>query len=416
MESKQARNARPFDVVLWGATGYTGQLVAEYLTRSGPNELRLALAGRSEDKLRRVREELAGLEPRFADLPVVCADSHDRASLDALAAKTRVVCSTVGPYARYGSELVAACVEAGTDYCDLTGEPHWIRRMIDAHHRRATETGARIVCCCGFDSIPSDLGCFLLQQSAKERFDKPCRRVVLYVDRTRGGFSGGTVDSMKNLMEEAERDPWVRKVFADPYALNPEGERQGPDGRDDMGVHRLPDGRWTAPFVMAAVNTRVVRRSNALMGYPYGKDFSYDERMRFPAGPKGLAIATGITGALGAFAAAMALKPTRNLLARTILPKPGQGPTREQREEGMYRIRMEGEGTDARGSSFVMTVRIEGDRDPGYAETAKMLGESALCLALDDLPTKGGLLTPASAMGMTLLERLRKADMTFAVV
>ena len=264
--------SRPHDLVLWGATGFTGEIVAEYLVRwaaAHPDVgLRWALAGRNQAKLEQVRSRLVSIDPTAAELPLITGDSHDRASLDAIARDASVVCTTVGPYAQYGAELVAACVEHGTDYCDLTGENHFIRRMIDAHQTAAEASGARIVNCCGFDSIPSDLGTLVLQDAAEKRHGRPCDRVTLYVDRVKGGMSGGTIASMKNLMEEAEKDPEVRRIFGHPYALNPEGEREGPDGSDARGVGRSPDGRWTAPFVMAAINTRIVRRSNALLGYP----------------------------------------------------------------------------------------------------------------------------------------------------
>jgi short subunit dehydrogenase-like uncharacterized protein len=405
--------SRTFDVVLWGATGFTGALVAEYLAQHRADDLRWAIAGRSKSKLEGVRARLSAIDDRLADLPLLVGDSHDRASLDAIAEQASVVCTTVGPYAMYGEELVAACVAAGTDYCDLTGETQFIRRMIDAHHDDAIASGARIVHCCGFDSIPSDLGTLVLQNAAQDRNGRACDRVTLYVDRTKGGMSGGTAASVKQMMEEVERDPGVRKILGHPYALNPAGERKGPDGSDARGVGRCADGRWTAPFVMAAINTRIVRRSNALLDYPYGRDFRYAELVRFPKGAKGAAMAMGMTGGLGVFTVAMAMRPTRQLLSNTVLPEPGQGPSRREREAGYFRITLQGEGTDADGRPFTLHARVEGDQDPGYGESAKMLGESALCLALDGeaLTSPGGILTPATAMGMTLVERLRAAGM-----
>lgn len=420
--SRPRDRSRPHDVVLWGATGFTGELVAEYLVRWTADHrdvgLRWALAGRNQGKLEQVRSRLAAVDPSAAELPLLVGDSHDRASLDAIAAEASVVCTTVGPYAQYGPELVAACVEHGTDYCDLTGENHFIRRMIDAHQGAAEASGARIVHCCGFDSIPSDLGTLVLQDAALERHGRPCDRVSFYVDRVKGGFSGGTIASMKNLMEEAEKDPEVRRIFGHPYALNPEGEREGPDGSDSRGVGRTADGRWTAPFVMAAINTRIVRRTNALLDYRYGRDFRYRELQRFPSGPKGLAMATGFTVGLGAFAGAMAFGPTRELLGEKVLPAPGEGPSRQEREAGYFKITLEGQGTSDSGQEFEMVAKVEGQQDPGYGETAKMLSESALCLALqgEELESEGGILTPATAMGLTLVERLRAAGMRFDVI
>jgi short subunit dehydrogenase-like uncharacterized protein len=406
---------RPFDLVLWGATGFTGRLVAEYLAAHRPKNLRWAIAGRSEEKLRETRDALAAIDPLLADLTLLVGDSHDRLSLDAIAFQSRVVCSTVGPYALHGTELVGACVQAGTDYCDLTGEVQWIRRMIDIHHQRAMDTSARIVCCCGFDSIPSDLGCLLLQNAARERHGAPCRRAVLYVDRVTGGFSGGTFASIKQVAAEASRDHGVRKVLSDPYSLNPESERSGPDSGDSMGVGRTSDGRWTAPFFMGAVNMRVVRRSNALLGFPYGRDFSYSEQMRFAPGPKGFLTASAATAVQAGLVTALAVRPIRALLDRTLLPAAGEGPSREARERGYYRIRIEGEGA-TNGTDFAMTVRVEDSQDPGYGSTSKMLAESALSLAFDERRSRGGVLTPASAMGVQLVERLRRAGMTFEVI
>lgn len=421
MSARSRDRSRPHDVVVWGATGFTGELVAEHIARSvstTSSDLRWALGGRNRSKLEGVRSRLSRIDARFNQLPLLVGDSHDRASLDAIAREASVVCTTVGPYATYGAELVAACVDHGTDYCDLTGENHFIRRMIDAHQQRAEQSGARIVCCCGFDSIPSDLGTLLLQTTAEERHGRPCDRVTLYVDGMKGGFSGGTIASMKNLMEEAEKDPEVRRIYGDPYGLNPQGERQGPDRGDARGIGRTDEGRWTAPFIMAAINTRVVRRSNALLGYPYGKGFRYAELSRFSADAKGMATATSFTVGIGAFAGAMAFGPTRSLLGKHVLPDPGEGPSREEREAGYYRITLEGHGRAEGGDGFAVAVRVAGDQDPGYGDTAKMLGESTLCLALDgdELDCSGGILTPASSMGLTLVERLRKTGIRFDVV
>jgi len=397
--------AKPFDLVLFGATGFTGKLVAEYLLRKRVS-LKWAIAGRDRRKL----------EALGVDVPILIADAGDLASLDAIAAQTRVVCTTVGPYARYGGPLVEACAKNGVDYCDLTGETHWIRRMIDAHHAQAIKSGARIVHCCGFDSIPSDLGTFMVQEHARATHGVPCSEVVFALGASSGGVSGGTVASMLNILDEAKRDREVRKILLDPYALNPEGERAGPDGPDQRTV-RFDDvlGQWTAPFVMAAINARIVRRSNALAGYPYGRDFRYREVMSFGRGPRALALATGVTAGLGAFFAASALPPTRAILERTFLPAPGEGPSEKTRERGFFRAEVVGTGRDGSGREFRVRGRIAGHGDPGYAATARMLAESALCLAGDARHGGGGVLTPSTAMGERLLARLRAADMTFEV-
>ncbi|MBX3250688.1 MAG: saccharopine dehydrogenase NADP-binding domain-containing protein [Myxococcales bacterium] len=403
--------SRAHDIVLFGATGFTGQLVAEYLARHAPEGVRVALAGRSRSKLEAVRAALVAIDPRAGGWPLRIADSHDRASLDAVARDAEVVCTTVGPYAKYGAELVAACVEHGTDYCDLTGETQFVRRMIDAHHERARETGARIVHCCGFDSIPSDLGTLMMQDEAQRRFGEPLQRVTYYAGETKGGFSGGTIASLLNVLEEAKRDRSVLKVLGDPYALRPAGDARGPDGPDQKGVRFDPElGQWTAPFVMAAVNTRIVRRTNAILDYPWGRDFRYAEVMSTGKGARGLARATTITGVLGGFMGLAAIDPIRKLLAAKVLPKPGEGPSKEQRDAGFFVIRFIGKTASGR----ELRGRVEGTSDPGYGETAKMLGESALCLALGG-PSEGGVRTPASTMGLVLLERLRAAGMVFEV-
>ena len=408
---------RSFDVLLWGATGFTGQLVAEYLARhyGVGRELRWALGGRSKEKLEKVRAALVAVDPRARELPIVLGDGTDRASLDRLAVDASVVCSTVGPYALHGRELVAACVEAGTDYCDLTGEPQFVRAMIDAHHERARATGARIVCCCGYDSIPSDLGTLMLQERAQKTHGAPCSRVKHLAGEAKGGMSGGTAASMVALMDEASRDRAVRRLLNDPYALDPDRGEPGPDGHDQRGVRWDRDlAQWTGPFLMAAINTRVVRRSNALLGYAWGRDFRYREAMSFGKGAKGWLTAAGVSAATTLGVAAVPVGPVRRLVAKRVLPAAGEGPSKAVRDAGFFVSRLvgtlAGEGGKLRGT-------VRGTSDPGYGETAKMLSESAVCLAKDGdaIPRRGGVLTPASCMGMRLVERLRDAGMTFDV-
>lgn len=409
-------NEREFDIVVWGATGFTGRLVAGYLLgRYGMDGFRWALGGRNEAKLEEVRRELereTGVDA--ASLPLVLGDSDDAASMQRLAERTRVVCTTVGPYALYGSNLLAACARAGTDYCDLTGEVHWMRRMIDAHHDDAVASGARIVPTCGFDSIPSDLGTLFLQQQMIAKAGAPSPHVKYRVVGFSGGASGGTIASMIGMMEEAKRDPSVMRAMREPYSLNPKGHRTGPDGADQTTpVFDRDFDQWTAPFVMAAVNTKVVRRSNALLGYAYGEGFGYDEAVLTGSGPAGFVKATGVTAGMLAGMGAMQIGPLRNLAAKR-LPSPGEGPSKQQRESGYWDIELWGQAPDAAGEA--LRVRVRGDRDPGYGSTAKMLGESAVCLALDDLPAGGGLGTPASVMGEPLVARLQQnAGVSFTV-
>jgi short subunit dehydrogenase-like uncharacterized protein len=408
---------RSFDVVLWGATGFTGQLVAEYLARryGVGRGLCWALGGRSKDKLERVRSALEAVDPRARELPLVLGDGTDRASLDRLAVDASVVCSTVGPYALHGRELVAACVEAGTDYCDLTGEPQFVRAMIDAHHERAAATGARIVHCCGYDSIPSDLGTLMLQESAQNKHGAPCVSVKHFAGEARGGMSGGTAASMVALVDEASRDPRVRRLLNDPYALDPDRGEPGPDGHDQRGVRWDADlAQWTGPFLMAAINTRVVRRTNALLGYAWGRDFRYREAMSFGAGPKGWLTAAGVSAGTALGVAAVGVGPVRRFVGKRVLPASGDGPSKAVRDSGFFVSRLVGTLPDAKGK---LRGTVRGTSDPGYGETAKMLSESAVCLARDGdaIPKRGGVLTPGACMGMRLVERLRDAGMTFDV-
>ena len=416
--ARSRTRSRRFDVVLWGATGFTGQLTAEYILRRHAGEgLRIALAGRNTAKLEQVRRALADVDAEAEGFGLLTGDSHDRASLDAIVRDTEVVCTTVGPYAKYGAELVAACVKAGTDYCDLTGEPQFVRRMIDEHHEHAVDTGSRIVHCCGFDSIPSDLGTWTMVHEAKARFGVTLDEVKLITGRIKGGVSGGTIASMLQVLEDVKADRSILRKIGNPYGLNPEGERRGPDQGDQKGVRYDDDlPGWTGPFVMASINTRVVRRSNALLGYPYGRDFRYSECMGTGRGPKGLARATTLAAGVAGMMAGIAFEPTRKLLMKK-LPAPGEGPSREQREEGSFLLHLLGRGRTESGQPATVRGRVVGKADPGYGETAKMLGESALCLALDGeaLGTPGGMGTPAATMGEHLLARLRGQGMEFVV-
>lgn len=408
---------REFDVVVWGASGFTGRLVASHLLKrhGAGGELRWAMAGRNERKLKEVRAEI-GRETgtRAEALPLVVGDSHDEAFVDALARRTKVVCTTVGPYASYGSELVAACAKNGTHYCDLTGEVQWMRRMIDAHDAQAKASGARIVHTAGFDCIPSDLGVYFLQREMRRRHGVTAERIACRVGGFSGAASGGTIASMLQMMEEAEKDKSIRRLMADPYALNPEGERAGPDGADQaQPVYDADFETWTAPFVMAAVNTRVVRRSNALQSYAYGETFRYDEATISGTGPAGWAKAAAVTASTAGAMMVAAFGPLRRGAAR-FLPAPGEGPSREVREGGYFDLRFLAEHPVDKGKN--LRARVRGDMDPGYGSTSKMLGEAALCLAQDELDSPGGLTTPAACMGDSLLERLpAHAGVTFTI-
>ncbi|MCB1705103.1 MAG: saccharopine dehydrogenase NADP-binding domain-containing protein [Halioglobus sp.] len=404
-------STREFDVIVWGATGFTGQLVVEYLaqTYGVGGALRWAIAGRNRNKLDAVRHACLPAAQRN-QLPILLADSEDAASLGRLAEQAKVICTTVGPYAKYGTPLVAACADAGTDYCDLTGEVQWMARVIPQFQDRAMASGARIVHTCGFDSVPFDMGNWYLQQQMLQRHGVCASQVKARVGRNRGAASGGTIASVLNMMEEAGRDASVRRLVANPYSLYPQGTPAGPDGPDQTGpVYDEDFEQWTSPFIMAAVNTRVVRRSNALLDFPWGEDFRYSEATletsRFKATRNSVA---GLVGMV-----ALALGPTRRLVQR-FLPKPGEGPTREQREAGYYELFFL--GIHAQDRAMDTLVKVCGDMDPGYGSTSKMLAEAAVCLARDTLPVGGGFWTPASALGEAYQQRLaNSAGLTFEV-
>ena len=387
--------SKAFDLVVHGATGFTGRLVVEYLLQRYPagSGVRWAMGGRNADKLAAVRDEVGAP----ADTPLIVTDTANPASLQALMDQTRLVLTTVGPYQLYGNELVAACARSGVDYVDLCGEPAWMRHMIDAHHAAAQTSGARIVFSCGFDSIPFDLGVFKLQNEMRQRFGHPASRVRGRVRKMKGTFSGGTAASLKATMVAAATDPAVLDLLRNPFSLTPgfEGPRQ-PAGHKPMVDEVL--GLWVAPFIMAAINTRNVHRSNFLLGHAYGADFVYDEMLVTGAGDKGEAIANAVAA--------------DKSLGADDGPKAGEGPSRAERDAGFYDVLFV--GTDAQ--SQQLRVGVTGDRDPGYGSTSKMIAEAAVCLLQDASGTPGGVWTPAAAMGEPLMTRLQAhAGLTFAV-
>jgi len=402
------------DLVVFGATSFVGQILCRHLfARHGVGgDLTWALAGRSIEKLESLRNELG---KAASGIELIVCDAGDAPALRNMCARTRTVISTVGPYALYGSPLVEACVESGTDYLDLTGEVQWIYRMIRTHEANAQKTGARIIHCCGFDSVPSDLGVQFHQKTALERFGETAVQIRMQVARIKGGASGGTVASIVNIARELASDPSLRRILSNPYALVPDGKASARQPNISVPQRDPETGAWLGPFIMAGINTRIVHRSNALSDYAYGVDFLYDESIRTGRGLKGGLGAFAFTGGLGAFMAGAALPPTRWLLERFILPKPGEGPTPEQQERGLYDLRFY--GTTASGGKLV--TRVTGDRDPGYGSTAKILGEAGACLAQDISPSEvaGGFWTPATAMGDALRARLvQHAGLTFAAV
>jgi short subunit dehydrogenase-like uncharacterized protein len=410
-DGAMAGQEREHDVVVFGATGFVGRLTAQYLAGAAPQGTRIALAGRSQAKLERVRGDLGA---RAADWPLIVADSANAGEMQALAGSARVVATTVGPYMRYGLPLAGACAAAGTHYADLTGEVTFMRRVIDEHEATAKDSGARIVHTCGFDSIPSDIGVLRLADHARERGLGELEDTTYVLVSMRGGASGGTIDSMRGQIDEARRDAAVRRLLADPYALSPDRAAEPADlgnERDPLGVvHDEELGGWLAPFVMGQVNTRVVRRSNALSGWSYGRRLRYRELMLAGGLPLGPAKAAGISAGIAALVGGLSFGPTRSLLDR-VLPDPGEGPSEASRERGYFNVDVHARTTS--GARLVCEIRASGD--PGYKATAVMLGESALALAGDGLPDAAGVLTPATAMGEVLAGRLEAAGHRYDV-
>lgn len=405
---------RELDVVVHGATGFAGALVARYLAEHGPADLRVGLSGRSADKLAAVRD---GLGARAVGWPLVVADSADDEALTAMVRRTRVVATTVGPYERYGLPLTRACAAEGTDYVDLTGEVLFMRESIDTNDEAARASGARIVHACGFDSVPSDLGVLVLARTAAAHGLGELTDTRFVLTGARGGFSGGTIDSMRAQVDRMKHDPAARALVADPYSLSPDRAHEPDrtadapgDRRDRWGVAWDADaGRWLAPFVMGPVNTRVVRRSNALQGWAYGRRFRYRESVGFGGRVLGAPAAAALTLGTGGLALGMALPPTRAVLDK-VLPAVGSGPDSDARENGYFSVRLHARTSTGRR----VQAKVSAQGDPGYAATARMLGESALALVLDRdrLPDRAGVLTPATAMGDVLVDRLRAAGMT----
>jgi len=403
---------REFDVVVWGATGFTGKWVAKYLFEQyqGTN-LKWAIAGRNTEKIQEVRSFIGDEDGR---IPSILADSTQEESLRSMVASTKVIITTVGPYAYYGSLLVKVCAELGTHYVDLSGEAPWIRRMVDSYQGTAEKSGARIVNCCGFDSIPSDMGTFYIQQKAKQLHGEYLDEVRFVLKKMKGGASGGTIHSMFNVLKEAVEDKAVRQLLANPYSLNPDPKFKGPDRKDQtQPVYDSGNEVWTAPFVMAAINTRVVRRGHAVLGFPYGENFKYSETMVTQKGIKGRLQAASIAYGLMLFTGIGITNLGRKFLAK-LLPSQGEGPEVNSDNPGYYIIDFYGKTSNGKR----LVARVKGDSDPGYGSTSKMLAESAVCLALDekDLEVAGGFWTPASAMGNQLLERLQKnAGLSFEI-
>ena len=405
-----------FDVIVFGATSFVGQILVQYLTDNfnQPNKetLNWAIAGRSQTKLDKVKTQV-----KQPDLTTIIADAQDEAAIKTMCAQARVIISTVGPYALFGETLVKVCAESGTDYCDLTGEVQWIDRMLKKYEATAKASGARIVHSSGFDSIPSDMGVYFTQREAKKSLGEYCNNVSMRVKAAKGGASGGTIASIVNVTKEVMKDPKLRKDLINPYLICPPGHgykvRQFDTKKPTFDKNF---NGWTAPFIMAGINTRIVFRSNALMNSAYGTDFKYDEAMLVGKGIKGRLAATALVAGLGAFFVGAAIRPSRWVLERFMLPKPGEGPTPKEQLEGYYDIRFKGKTP----SGKEIQTKVMGQGDPGYGSTSQMLGQVGVCLALDkELLTdkEGGFWTTSTLLGDRLLERLEKdAQLKFEVL
>ena len=380
---------REFDIIVYGATGYTGRLVAEYL--QDKEGLKWAMAGRSADKLAEVRDMIGAA----ADTPLIVADASDPTTLDDMVKRTKVVLTTVGPYQLYGNQLVEACVANGTDYTDLCGEPAWMRQKIDQHDAAAKVSGARVVFSAGFDSIPFDLGVLMLEKHCLESFGQPAPRVKGRVRAMKGTFSGGTAASLKATMAAASKDPAVIGYLTNPFSLAGgfEGPPQ-PAGNKPEYDESL--GSWATNFVMAPINTKNVHRTNFLLNQAYGANFVYDEMMLTGPGEQGEAIAKHVA--------------STPMMGGDNDPKPGEGPTKEERDTGFYDVLFVAEYPDGRTAK----LSVKGDRDPGYGSTSKMISETAI--ALCEINGPGGVTTPGAALGEALVERLQKnAGLSFTV-
>ena len=401
-----------FDLIVFGATSFVGQIICKYLNDSeSTQDVRWAMAGRSIEKLKRVKQDL-GVSSE--NVPLLVADSNDENSLLEICNLTSVMVSTVGPYDLYGETLVRVCCETGTDYCDLTGEMHWIKRMQESYEDLAKKSGARIVHSCGFDSIPSDCGVFFLQQKSLKRYSEVCSSVIMRVKEMKGTFSGGTIASLINITKRAIKDPSLRKEFKDPYSCCPKDHTFRSRQKNVYVSYDNEFSSWIAPFVMAAVNVRIVHRSNALSGNSYGDDFTYQEASLFGDDKKGEERAKRNAKRMKWFNFAIIFPLTRWVLESFILPKPGEGPTPSEQLKGSFDLRFLGKTSN--GDSI--KVQVTGDRDPGYGSTAKMISQAALCLSRDIGDDKsGGFWTPSTLMGDQLISRLTKyAGLNFKVI
>ena len=407
-----------YDLVIMGATGFTGKLVVEYLIKNygvENEEFTWAIAGRDKNKLERVRSSFKDLDSNSNNIPTLVVDSHDPILLDKMTSISRLVISTVGPYLKFGEALVESCVKNSTHYCDLTGEVPFIRESIDSFDLKAKKNNCRIIHSCGFDSIPSDIGVLLLQMDSLKRFNEPCDEVNLYVRSIRGGLSGGTIDSMINISKYMGSNPDHQNILKSPFSLNPRDSVKNNTRQPNLKSVKWNDHiqRWVCPFIMSGINTRIVRRTNAITDHRYGIDFRYSEASSFKKGLTGFFRAMVMFIGLVIIQISLNVRPLLWCLRKFSLPSPGEGPSKETRDNGFFKLDIIGSMDDIKKISLTVT----GDSDPGYSATAKMITESALSVLLDQdrIPKVHGVLTPASGIGVVLAERLKDKGINFSI-
>jgi len=407
-----------YDLVIIGATGFTGKLVVEYLLKeygAVNKEFTWAIAGRNHEKLDALRKKFEQIDPLAKELNILTSNNHDIASLDKITSVSKLIITTVGPYLKYGKLLVESCVRNGTHYCDLTGEVPFIRDSIDSFDLLAKDNKSRIIHSCGFDSIPSDIGVFFLQKFSISKYKVPCDEIKLYVRSTRGGLSGGTIDSMINISEYIKNRPKLGGLLGNPYALDPTLRRFKSSDKSSLRTIKWDEEMmfWTAPFIMSGINTRVVRRSNALLNFQYGNNFRYNEVSSFSKGLLGFMKSLYLLMGIGLVKIFLSYSFSSWVIRKFFLPSPGQGPSRNKREEGHFKLLLIGKIDGEK----KVSVTITGDRDPGYAGTAKMLAEAALSLLLEEknIPKSYGVLTPAAGFGDVIIDRLKNKGIIFKI-
>lgn len=407
-----------YDLVIMGATGFTGKLVVEYLIENygvENEEFTWAIAGRDKNKLERLRSSFKYIDSNSNKIPRLVVDSHDTNSLDKMTSISRLVISTVGPYLKFGEALVESCVKNGTHYCDLTGEVPFIRKSIDAFDIKAKKNNCRIVHSCGFDSVPSDIGVLLLQMDSLKRFDKPCDEVNLYVRSIRGGLSGGTIDSMISIFKYMGSNPGHRKLLKSPFSLNPRESLKNNTWQPILKSVKWDDDiqRWLCPFIMAGFNSRIVMRTNAITDYRYGIDFKYSEVSSYKKGLSGFLKAVVMFIGLVLIQISLKVRPLLWFLRKFFLPSPGEGPSKEIRDNGFFELEIIGSMDNIK----KIRLTVTGEGDPGYSATAKMITESALSILLnqDRIPKVSGVLTPAAGIGVVLAERLNDKGFNFSI-